>query len=79
MTRIENICPRCGGNLFLEREEYDQHFYCLQCGFRAEPGKINGVNYKANEGRREILHSQILKRGEINGDWSYQRDIRNPA
>ena len=49
MTRIQNICPRCGGNLFLERDEYDQHLYCLQCGFRAELGEINRVNYKANE------------------------------
>ena len=59
MTRIQNICPRCGGNLFLERDEYDQHLYCLQCGFRTELEEINGANHKADEGRREILPSPI--------------------
>jgi ribosomal protein S27AE len=55
MTRKQNICPRCGGNLFLERDEYDQHLYCLQCGFRTELEGIDLLDYEAKEGKQEIL------------------------
>ena len=59
MIRKRNICPRCGGNLFLERDEYEQHLYCLQCGFRIEMERVTRANYRANEGGREILPSPI--------------------
>jgi len=30
---IPRSCPRCGGDLFLERDEYhDYYLHCLQCG-----------------------------------------------
>ena len=28
-------CPRCGGDIHLERNEFEEsELYCLQCGFR---------------------------------------------
>jgi len=59
MTRKQNICPRCGGNLFLERDEYDQYLYCLQCGFRTELEVISKARNESDEGKREILPSPI--------------------
>jgi Zn-finger nucleic acid-binding protein len=59
MKHKQDICPRCGGNLFLERDEYDQLLCCLQCGFRAQLEGMGGVNYKASDGRQEILPSPI--------------------
>jgi ribosomal protein S27AE len=55
MTHKQNICPRCGGNLFLERDEYEQYLYCLQCGFRTELEGVSRVDYRGNEGRWEML------------------------
>jgi hypothetical protein len=34
-------CPRCGGDLFLESDEYDWFETCLQCSFRQELKKVN--------------------------------------
>jgi ribosomal protein S27AE len=59
MTHKQSICPRCGGNLFLERDEYDQHLHCLQCGFRKELKVISRTGDKADEGEQEILPSRI--------------------
>jgi ribosomal protein S27AE len=61
MTYKQSICPRCGGSLFLERDEYDQHLYCLQCGFRKELKVISKARNTTDEDKREILPSAILK------------------
>jgi len=29
-------CPRCGGNLYLDSDEYGRFEHCLQCGYTAE-------------------------------------------
>lgn len=42
-------CPRCKGDLFLERDAYEQSIACLQCGWRVYGGQqsqtqiINGI------------------------------------
>jgi hypothetical protein len=34
-------CTRCGGDMFLDREEYGWCAHCLQCGYSRELG--NGI------------------------------------
>ncbi len=35
MTDVQfKACPRCTGDLFLEQDEYDWNWTCLQCGYR---------------------------------------------
>lgn len=35
-------CPRCGGDLFLERDLYGAYYCCLQCGYILEPESQKG-------------------------------------
>ena len=58
-NRKHNNCPRCGGNLFLEQDEYDQYLCCLQCGFHVGLDNINEIKYHATEGKWETLPSPI--------------------
>jgi hypothetical protein len=33
---ITHACPRCQGDLFMDEEDGDAGYYCLQCGRRAD-------------------------------------------
>jgi len=26
-------CPRCGGDIFIDRDQYGWYEYCIQCGY----------------------------------------------
>ena len=32
--KVQNTCNRCGGRLLLDRDDYEEYLYCLQCGNR---------------------------------------------
>jgi DNA-directed RNA polymerase subunit M/transcription elongation factor TFIIS len=32
-TSAENRCPRCSGNLYLDRDYHGWYEQCLQCGY----------------------------------------------
>ena len=34
-------CPRCGGDLYLDNDEYDWYETCLQCSFRQELKEVD--------------------------------------
>ncbi len=36
-------CPRCKGDLFLEKDEYGPEWTCLQCGYRRDIMKSTKV------------------------------------
>ena len=59
MTAKQKDCPRCGGNLLLDQEEYDRYLCCLQCGYRIELTGENESNYQTTKGRWETLPSTI--------------------
>jgi DNA-directed RNA polymerase subunit M/transcription elongation factor TFIIS len=33
MTILQRRCPKCGGNLYLDYDEYGPIETCLQCGY----------------------------------------------
>ncbi len=38
-------CPKCHGDLLLERDQYGSYMNCLQCGYLMElPEKVPGIN-----------------------------------
>jgi ribosomal protein S27AE len=49
MTHKPESCPRCGGNLVLDRDEYSYYQYCLQCGYQREP--VGTDNFHRQSGR----------------------------
>ncbi len=59
MTAKQKDCPRCGGNLLFDQEEYDWYLYCLQCGYRIELKEESESNHDTTKGRWETLPSPI--------------------
>ncbi len=47
-------CSRCGGDIFIGRDEYGWYSQCLQCGSRGELKQIDDV--KKQQGVRLIHH-----------------------
>jgi predicted RNA-binding Zn-ribbon protein involved in translation (DUF1610 family) len=43
-------CPRCGGNIYLERDSGDWYEHCLQCGYTSDLQVIVEVREKVSEG-----------------------------
>ena len=37
---VQKKCPRCGGNVFLDVDEYGWLEKCLQCSYTCDLGKI---------------------------------------
>lgn len=47
-----NSCPKCGGTVFLEKDQYGLYKQCMQCSY------IHDVNVLSNlEGNQENLAS----------------------
>ncbi len=46
---LRGRCPKCGGNVYLDRDHYGWHEECLQCGYAhdlqtlVEPAKVARV------------------------------------
>ena len=59
MTRIQNNCPRCGGNLFLDPDESNRYLYCLQCGRRIEIKSENEFHQHTIKGTWKTQPSPI--------------------
>ena len=59
MTANQKDCPRCGGNLFLDQEEYDWYLYCLQCGYHIELREESKSPHHTTRDRWETLPSPI--------------------
>ena len=46
-------CPRCGGNMFLERDMDSLYEVCLQCSYQRELGIIAKFQGQPSEIQRE--------------------------
>ena len=42
-------CPRCGGDVFIDRDLQDWYEQCLQCGYRSELESIVEVQQMVSE------------------------------
>lgn len=40
MWRLKS-CPRCGGDTYIDKDEYSWHERCLQCGYDANLKEID--------------------------------------
>ena len=36
MWKVNKKCPKCSGNMIIERDEYGKYIKCLQCGHQLE-------------------------------------------
>lgn len=47
-------CPRCGGDIFLDRDEYKWYEQCLQCGYLRElKGIVEVQERRTQEAKRK--------------------------
>ena len=46
-------CPRCGGDTFLDRDEYEWYEQCLQCGYVHELKNVTGFYKRSGEREEE--------------------------
>ncbi len=47
---VNKRCPHCGGNLFIEKDGFEDFEACLQCSRRATPyGIVGSLNYNLLE------------------------------
>ena len=37
-------CPKCGGNIYLDNDQYGWYEKCLQCGYSTELKKVTAVS-----------------------------------
>jgi len=48
-------CPRCHGDVFVERDEYGWYEQCLQCAYRRELSGVYEPSKVAAEGDEKVL------------------------
>lgn len=44
-------CPRCGGDIFLDKDQYTWYMQCLQCGYLRDLDNI--AEFKEQPAERE--------------------------
>ena len=60
MFRLKG-CPRCEGDILLDRDEYGWYEHCLQCGYQRDLQDIVEVQQQAKSERR--IDKNVLKKG----------------
>ncbi len=60
-------CPKCHGDLYLERDQYGRYMSCLQCGYLMEllgelPKKLGGISLsnQSRQSRRTPAEAERL-------------------
>ena len=43
-------CPKCGGNIFMARDEYGWYEQCLQCSCRRDLKNVVAVSERVSQG-----------------------------
>ena len=64
MWRVK-CCPRCGGDLFIDRDFDGWHEQCLQCAYHNELRDIAELQGKTDKMERELVRvrSKRVRRG----------------
>ena len=53
-------CPRCGGDIFVERDQDSWHEQCLQCGYLHDILSKAKVNQRGEkEGKKELSRQRV--------------------
>ena len=50
-------CPKCSGDLFIDRDFNGWYEQCLQCGYLGELKDINSLNKQKTAGEKEPAHA----------------------
>jgi len=48
-------CPRCGADLFFERDEYGYYEQCLQCGYLHDLNGMAELKKQPAEQKKELV------------------------
>ena len=59
---VQKKCPRCGGNVFLDVDEYGWLEKCLQCSYTCDLGKI-AENKKTSDTEKTVEPIKAPVRG----------------
>jgi len=52
-------CPRCGGDIFVDRDPYSWYEQCLQCGYlRDMPGTVKVYQNSRQKERTELFRQR---------------------
>lgn len=49
---IQKRCPKCGGNIYLDRDYYGWYEQCLQCSYTVYLEMVVEVGEKVSKGNR---------------------------
>ncbi len=52
-------CTRCGGDLFLDRDQYGWQEHCLQCGYRGDLESIAEAKKQMAEGKKKPVRNAL--------------------
>jgi ssDNA-binding Zn-finger/Zn-ribbon topoisomerase 1 len=55
---VRTQCPKCGGNVYLEKDHFGWYQQCLQCGFTQNLGKFIEVAVKS--GKNTLKQTQVI-------------------
>ena len=55
---VQKKCPKCGGNVYLDKDEYGWYEQCLQCAFTSMLGNIVDVREKVKKENGSRLEKQ---------------------
>ena len=65
MMRFKN-CPRCKGDIQLDRDYYGWYEQCLQCGYMRDLPRVEQEQLTQEERERKLLGKQV-EDGTSNG------------
>jgi len=54
-------CPRCQGDLFLDRDANNRDVVCLQCGYRRGSNENKESSMLMDTNQRQQVHAQLLE------------------
>jgi len=55
-------CPRCGGDIWLDRDQYSWYEQCLQCGYERDLESIAEFEEQPAERERELTPAKRAQR-----------------
>ncbi len=56
---VQNKCPKCGGNVYLDVDEQDWYEQCLQCSYTRFLDKIADAKVTVNSKRTPLTTAGI--------------------
>ncbi len=51
-------CPKCGGNVYLDRDHYGWHEECLQCGYSRDMQSMVDMREKAMRANLTLIEEE---------------------